>query len=69
MHRLRMRAHALAVPCNVQLADPYWPDVSGYGYQGLQPHQDAVIAAAEAQLLPLVKEAAARVSGSGSRRR
>eukprot|EP00775_Hariotina_reticulata_P006585 gene6585-6813_t len=30
--------------------DPYWPDVSNFGYQALQPHQDAAIKQAEQQL-------------------
>jgi hypothetical protein len=30
--------------------DPYWEDVSCYGYQSLQPHQDEIIKAAEQQL-------------------
>lgn len=34
----------------LQVSDPYWPDVSSYGYQVLQPHQDAVIQASEQQL-------------------
>lgn len=34
----------------LQVSDPYWPDVSSYGYQTLQPHQDVVIQAAEQQL-------------------
>ena len=30
--------------------DPFLPIFAGYGYQELQPHQEAVIAAAEAAL-------------------
>lgn len=33
-----------------QVKDPYWEDVSCYGYQSLQPHQDEIIKAAEQQL-------------------
>jgi hypothetical protein len=33
--------------CVVQVMDPYWADVSAYGYQSLQPHQDDIIKAAE----------------------
>jgi hypothetical protein len=35
---------------DLQVSDPYWEDVSCYGYQSLQPHQDSVIQAAEQQL-------------------
>jgi hypothetical protein len=45
--RLLTCAHARA---DLQVSDPYWEDVSCYGYQSLQPHQDSVIRAAEQQL-------------------
>jgi acetoin utilization deacetylase AcuC-like enzyme len=32
------------------VADPFLPIFEGYGYQELQPHQEAVIAAAEREL-------------------
>lgn len=38
------------VDCTPQVVDPYWADVSCYGYQALQPHQDEVIRAAEQQV-------------------
>ena len=37
------------------VADPYLPEVTNWGYQGLQPQQEAVVAAAEA-LLPRLRE-------------
>lgn len=49
----------------LQVTDPYWADVSSFGYQGLQPHQDAVIQAAEKQLEKLRAATKAR-HGSGS---
>jgi hypothetical protein len=39
-----------AVLILVKVEDPYWVDVSNFGYQGLQPHQDAVIKEVEQQL-------------------
>lgn len=52
------------------MTDPYWEDVSSYGYQSLQPHQDEVIKAAEQQLEQLrgaTKARAARHrSGNGT---
>ena len=36
--------------------DPFLPVFEGYGYQELQPHQDAVIGRAE-ELLGLVRDA------------
>ncbi|KAF8062643.1 histone deacetylase-like amidohydrolase [Scenedesmus sp. PABB004] len=36
-----------------KVVDPYWEDVSSFGGQGLQPHQDAALRAAEANLAAL----------------
>jgi hypothetical protein len=41
------------------VTDPYWADVSGFGYQALQPHQDDVIAAVEAHGLVALRAAVA----------
>lgn len=40
--------------------DPFLGDVTGWGYQGLQPHQEAVVAAAEKVLDKLRARAAER---------
>lgn len=55
---------------HTQVTDPYWEDVSSYGYQALQPHQDLVIQAAEQQVDRLRTAATAarsrRSSSNGS---
>lgn len=52
--------------CVVQVTDPYWDDVSAYGYQSLQPHQDDIIKAAE-QHIETLKAATKVRSSSGSK--
>lgn len=46
-----------------KVADPYWDDVSSFAYQGLQPHQDAVLREAEAH----VRRLRTKLQGGGSR--
>lgn len=46
--------------------DPYWADVSNFAYQELQPHQNAVIKAAEKQL-ELLRAAVSNGKGSSSK--
>lgn len=49
----------------LQVSDPYWEDVSNFAYQGLQPHQDAVVQAAEMQLGLLKKAVGTAGMGNG----
>ena len=68
-----MSAHRLC--CTwwlLQVTDPYWEDVSSFGYQALQPHQDQVIQAAEQQLEKLraaTKARRAHTNGAAQRGR
>lgn len=63
-------AHLLSLYCfmlaTVQVSDPYWEDVSSYGYQSLQPHQDDVIKAAEQQVDKLRSAVKARALSNGA---
>jgi hypothetical protein len=51
----------------LQVTDPYWADVSAYGYQSLQPHQDDIIKAAEQHIGTLQAAVKAHSSSSGSK--
>jgi acetoin utilization deacetylase AcuC-like enzyme len=47
-----------------RVSDPYWADVSAFGYQGLQPWQDAVLREVEEGPLRLLKARCEKGGGS-----
>ncbi|KIY93395.1 histone deacetylase family protein [Monoraphidium neglectum] len=48
-----------------KVSDPYLEDVQGFGWQALQPHQDAVLRRCEAHVARLATRLAASGSASG----
>jgi acetoin utilization deacetylase AcuC-like enzyme len=48
-----------------RVADPYWADVSAFGYQALQPWQDSVLSEVERGPLRLLRARCAERSGGG----
>jgi hypothetical protein len=48
------------------VVDPYLSDVEGFGWQALQPHQDAVIKACEGLVADMAGRAKARRGGGAA---